>query len=264
MDILQAVILGTLQGVAEFLPISSSGHLIVFRDVLGLGEIPILFDILLHFATLIVVMVFFRKKIGSMILGLWKWIRRQNLKEEEARGLGWIGPILLGSIPTAVIGYFLQKLELGALAASVLFVITAMILLVPRFIREPQPAKEVNWLVGLIVGIAQGLGVAPGISRSGITITAGQAAGISKADAGEFSFLLSIPAILGATMLKIGDLGDLTSQVDPIVLMTALAVTMVVGWVSLTGLVKLLKSGKLYWFSVYLVVAGVLGIVFFQ
>jgi undecaprenyl-diphosphatase len=108
------------------------------------------------------------------------------------------------------------------------------------------------------------LGVAPGISRSGITITAGQAAGISKADAGEFSFLLSIPAILGATMLKIGDLGDLTSQVDPIVLMTALAVTMVVGWVSLTGLVKLLKSGKLYWFSVYLVVAGVLGIVFFQ
>jgi undecaprenyl-diphosphatase len=224
----------------------------------------VLFDILLHFATLIVVMVFFRKKIFAMLNGLWKTIGKKELKEEEARALGWIWPIVLGSVPTALIGYYLQQFELGALAASILFLVTAGILLVPRFIPERQPPQGVNWLVGLMVGIAQGLGVAPGISRSGITITAARAAGVSKSDAGEFSFLLSIPAILGATALKIGDLGDLTHQVDPLVLLVALVVTMVVGWFSLLGLVKLLKSGKLYWFSLYLVIAGILGIVFFQ
>jgi undecaprenyl-diphosphatase len=263
VSILQSVILGVIQGVSEFLPVSSSGHLVVTRHLMGFGDIPILFDVLMHIPTLIAIVIVFRARIVSLLGSLSKGIRRKN-GPEDRDNLRLIGVICIATIGTAAAGYGLAKIQerfvLTPKIVSVLFLVTALILILTRFLKGSKEYRELGVKEGIFTGIAQGIGVLPGISRSGITIAASLSTGLSRERAGEYSFLISIPAILGAVAFKIGDIESLA--IDPLVLAAGMIASFVVGLLSLLLLLRMVRRGRIYLFSFYLIPLGILTLVF--
>jgi len=261
---LQGIFLGILQGVTEFLPVSSSGHLLMTRNLMGLGDIPVLFDVLLHVATLIVVLVMFRKKVGALLLSLGRWIIRRA-EEEDKRNMKVIGIILIAVFITGVLGLFISGLNLSDTPKIVfpLYLVTAAILWFTRKTRSRREYSDLTIADGLITGVAQGIGVLPGISRSGITISTGLYRGMNRDVAAEYSFLISIPAILGALLLDLKDGAELLSSISLPVLSVSFLVTLISGFLALSLLVRLINSGKFYLFSFYLVPLGILGLIFF-
>ncbi len=261
----QALVLGAFQGIAEFLPISSSGHLLVFKRLIGLDDVPLLFDVTLHVATLLSVVVVFRARLAEIFAAIRRWLVRKPASDDGAI-LSIVLPGFVATCATAVIGLGISKFlpEFGPLATSVCFIVTAGILVATNFFRGSRDYAKLGPAGGLLVGIAQGVGVLPGISRSGITIAGGLAAGLDRDRAGEFAFLLSIPAILGALLLDLKDLDTLAGAVGFGQLAIASLAAFVVGIVALSLLIPLVKKGKLAWFALYLVPAGILGIAFFR
>lgn len=260
MTLLQSIFLGALQGVAEFLPISSSGHLVVFRNFMELGEITPLFDILLHVATLLVVIIVFRKIILDLIKSLFRFFARKADARDKVN-LRLILVILLASVFTAALGFLIQSFDVShkPKLVSALFLFTAAVLLLTRFIKVKDGGyKKAGVKTAIITGIAQGIAVFPGISRSGMTIASSLYAGIGKEKAGEYSFLLSIPAILGALLLELKDFEKLSSAVDPLVMTAGMVTAFVVGLASVLFLLNLIKRNRLYLFSFYLIPFGIL------
>lgn len=269
MTIVQALLLGALQGIAEFLPVSSSGHLALLRRLFGLEEIPVLFDILLHVSTLLVVIIVFRKQIWRLIRVIPSLFRKSRT-EEELSLLKMIGVLLVATALTGVIGVGISRIE-GLDKPVVVctgFLVTAAVLILSSFIRVPEtrlsPAGRVTLFSGVITGIAQGIGVLPGVSRSGITISAATLSGTRRETAGEFSFILSIPAILGALLLDLKDADNLFTSVNPLVVLVACLTAAVTGLFALLVLLKLVKKGRLWWFALYLIPLGILGLVFLK
>ena len=261
MSVLQALILGLFQGIAEFLPISSSGHLLVFQGLLGLSDVPALFDVMLHLATLASILLVFRKRIGGIIISTVRWVARRS-NESDAENLAIIPPAAVATVATAVLGYMINKIDLGGSPkiVAVLLLVTAAILLVSAFFKGERSYRQMRWTHGLLIGIAQGIGVFPGISRSGITISAGSASGLNRETAGEFSFLIAIPAILGAFVLKLKDMGRLSGAIQPLPLAVACVAAFVTGVLSLLVLMPIVRKGKLAWFAAYLIPAGLIGL----
>ncbi len=262
MNYLQAVILGLVQGIAEFFPVSSSGHLVIFRDLFGISEIPLLFDIILHLATLLAVLIVFRTRIAGILNSFWRLLFRRN-DQTDAENLSIIVPLLLATVVTAVIGFSIEKFlpPEGARIASAELIITAFVLLGTAFLgKGTKGFGEISPVRGLFIGIAQGLGVFSGISRSGMTIAAGMTAGLKREVAAEFSFILSIPAILGAFILTLKDASTVAESIQAGPLAVSFIVSFVSGLFALTTLVKIVKHGKLSWFSAYLIPVGILGL----
>ncbi|MFW5689430.1 MAG: undecaprenyl-diphosphate phosphatase [Spirochaetota bacterium] len=262
MTIGQAILFGVIQGATEFLPVSSSGHLALLKNVLELSEVPILFDVLLHVATLIVVVVVFRNRILRVLAAIGRWVARRATPEDAPNlRLAWV--IVVTTVVTGVIGVALNDLEIGLRPriVSVLFLVTAAILIGARFLGGAREYREIGLKDALIVGAAQGLGVLPGISRSGITISASLAAGLSRERAGEFAFLVSVPAILGALVLSLGERGELAAAVGPAALVAGFVSALVVGLAALLLLIRLIRGGRLYLFSIYLVPLGIAGLI---
>ncbi|HUW70955.1 MAG TPA: undecaprenyl-diphosphate phosphatase [bacterium] len=261
MNVLQALVLGLFQGVAEFLPISSSGHLLVFQGLMGLSNVPALFDVMLHLATLVSILVVFRKRVGGIIVSTFRWMARKS-DDSDADNLAIIPPAALATVITAVLGVMIDKIDLSGSPKIVagLLLVTAAILLASAFWKGTQGYRQMRWAHGLIIGIAQGLGVFPGISRSGITISAGGASGLNRETAGEFSFLIAIPAILGAFVLKLKDMGQLSGTIQPLPLAVATATAFGAGIISLLILMPIVRKGKLAWFAAYLIPAGLIGL----
>jgi undecaprenyl-diphosphatase len=274
VSVLQSQFLGALQGIAEFLPISSSGHLVLARQLLGLGDIPILYDILLHVSTLLVVIIVFRRRIAAILGALCRRAggcrkradgREEGSGEEDAENLRLLVYIILGSIPTAVVGYLLSRIEARVVAdprvVAALFLVTAAILLSTLLARGHRGYRELGVIAVLAVGLAQGIGVLPGISRAGITISAALLLGLERQKAGEFSFLLSIPAILGALLLQLREAESLLHQVSLPSLSAGIVASFVVGLAALTLFLRLVRRGRMPWFAVYLVPLGVIGLI---
>lgn len=263
MSLLQSVLLGIIQGVAEFLPVSSSGHLVIARHLMGFGDIPILFDVLMHVPTLIAIIIVFRKRIGEILVSLSRVIRRSN-GPEDGENLRLLGVICVATVCTALAGFGLAKLQdrfvLTTKFVSALFLLTAVILILSRSFRGSKQYRDLGIKEGIITGIAQGIGVLPGISRSGITISASLAARMSRERAGEYAFLVSIPAILGAVAFKVGDLEALA--ISPLVLTAGMLTSFVVGLFSLLLLLRIVRRGRLYLFSFYLIPLGIVTLLF--
>jgi undecaprenyl-diphosphatase len=260
MTLIQSIFLGAMQGVAEFLPISSSGHLVVFRNYMNIGEISPLFDILLHVATLLVVIIVFRKIIVDLLKSLFRYITRKS-DESDKLNLRLILVILLASVFTAVLGVLIQEFDVShkPRLVSVLFLFTAAVLLITRFIKVSDSGYEkVGVKAAVITGIAQGIAVLPGVSRSGMTIASSLYSGIGKDKAGEYSFLLSIPAILGALILELKDFQQLSSEIDLLTISAGMVTAFIVGLVSVLFLLKLIKGNRLYFFSFYLIPFGII------
>jgi undecaprenyl-diphosphatase len=262
VSILQAFILGLFQGVAEFLPISSSGHLLMLKHLMGLGDVPVLFDVILHVATLGSILVVFRRRIAGIVVSTGRFIGRRH-GQADAENLAIIPPAILATILTAVIGLLLSQLDFGdkPRVAAGLLLVTAVLLVASTFLKGTTGYSGLKLRHGLMIGIAQGIGVLPGISRSGITISAGLASGLQRETAGEFAFLLAVPAIGGALVLELKDIGELAGSVAPAPLIVGSLAAFVAGVAALLLLLPLVRRGKLAWFAAYLIPVGILGMI---
>lgn len=269
MEIYQTVILGILQGLTEFLPVSSSGHLVLGQLFFGITESSLAFNISVHMGTLVaVVLVYFadiKGMVVSVLAGIAKTIKGQPVAVESDAYLKLALFIVAGSIPTAFIGMGLKKFEdvlftSGTLVGAMLLV-TGTILWISRgFYRTEKTGTPLDLKRSLIIGISQGLAVIPGISRAGTTIACGMFCGLDRQTAAKFSFLLSIPAILGAELISVLESLDQGVHFDAAVIYGTLA-AFVSGLIALKLLIKLVHAGKFHLFAPYCWVLGVLVLV---
>ncbi len=267
MNIEQTIFLGIIQGLTEFLPISSSGHLVVFQHLIGLRNPKLLMDIALHTGTLLAVLIFFWADIALMItestdLLIKAFRERGHIKEIK------ISPhvaltfwILVSTIPTALLGVFFnslfQEMFASAYLVGFMLIFTGIILGASRLIPGYFPKKkEVGLISAIAVGLAQGAAIIPGISRSGATIVCGLFCGLNRDMAGRFSFLLAIPAIIGASVLKF-DMAEI-AEIGFIPFLTGILVSFFVGLIALKITMDMLRKGNLYYFSPYCLLAGLL------
>ena len=251
------VILGLVQGMTEFLPVSSSGHLALAKIMAGYNDAPIAYDIILHVATLLAVIIYFFQDIISLLFEWCYGLVNVNARRWTGWRFGWA--ILIGTAITAPFGIFLKRFVERAshsvLWLGINFLVTAALILSSRFITPcDEPVRVKN---GIFIGIMQGIAVFPGISRSGATMWAGFIAGLSREDAFRFSFLLSIPAIIGAAVLEVIELGG-----------TGLLRSLPHGWfigaftafvsgiISLVILKRLIIEEKWWAFSIYCAIIG--------
>lgn len=282
MGFWESLFLGILQGATEFLPVSSSGHLVLGQYFLGVQEPGILFDIILHLGTLLAVIFYYRADVYSLTADSLKALKRfvetrsvdAALELPNARIALFI---VLATIPTGIMGVLIGKLldpDVGPslVTPTVVFgllILNGTILFSNRFVRDlpnqvSEPTWNLTWKKAILLGMSQGFAVLPGISRSGTTITTALALGVSRPEAARFSFLLSIPAILGAVVLKFDTSVFSGDEGMTAVMIYTLGATAagVVGYLCLKLLVALLKAARFYHFAWYSWAVGVAGLIY--
>jgi undecaprenyl-diphosphatase len=265
---MREVILGIIQGLTEFLPISSSGHLVIGQHILPGSvstEEDVLLDILLHFATLLVVLMYYRRDIVMILQDLFTLGRRSQepLTEPEAqlrRKMPWL--ILVGTLPTGLVGVALKLSDrVETLFSSlpligVALLVTGILLFFSDTVQHRAPKTDISYRDALIIGTVQGIAVLPGISRSGSTISTSILRGIDRPLAAKFSFLLSIPAILGAVVLEGKDIVHLSQSPHLLPYAAGMLAAFVAGYAAIVGLLRLVMKRQLRWFSFYCWVVG--------
>jgi undecaprenyl-diphosphatase len=257
MTIIQAIILGLVQGVTEFLPISSSGHLIIFPEVFNWPEQGFDFDALIHLATLIAVVWMFRSEIATMAKGV--------IKKGSPEGeLGW--KIILASVPIVIAGLILSNyLDTirGVKIVAINLVIWGAVLWTADWYfssvnHKVTDEKNIGWGTSLMIGVSQIISLIPGVSRSGITISAGLFSGLDRAAAARFSFLLAIPAILGAATMAVFDVFQNGLSTPPVALIVGFVSALVAGSLSIKFLLKFVTNSSYTWFAVYRIGLGLI------
>ena len=286
MTVLQAFLLGLLQGIAEFLPISSSGHLALVQHLFGLTDLPLLFDVILHLATLLAVILFFWKKIWELLKIFGRWIARRPAPAEtsdnllcktEKAGRNTIIAIIITTAITGILGIVSSKLipELPITFTCGGFIVTACLLIFSHFYekknlnsvknqKNQKKQEGISIPQAILIGIMQGIGTLQGISRSGSTVTGALFGKVDRKIAGDYSFIVSIPAILGAFILELKDLDKLTGSIGLLPLIVGFITAFAVGYGALWLFMGIFKKGKLHWFSLYLIPLGILGIIFLR
>lgn len=248
--------------MTEFLPVSSSGHLVISEGLFGIRSDDIIFEVLVHFGTLIAVLIYFRKKIYDIIKAIFTAVFRKS-GPISSPDLKLALFLVIGTVPAVIIGLLFEELIVEAFKsprwASGMLLVTALILFSTRWAVDRS--KNLGSPQALAVGLAQALAIMPGISRSGSTISMGMWLGMNKSEAAEFSFLLSIPAIAGATIFKLPDMFASAGDTDllPVYLAGAL-VSAIVGYLSIAFLLSVIKKGKFFYFGLYCLIIGFLGI----
>lgn len=255
LSLVESIILGVIQGLTEWLPVSSSGHLALTKEFLVTWKPSVIFYVLLHLGTLVVVVACFRKDISRVLEAL-----AQRDFESEWGRLGAF--VVVGSIPTAIIGYVFKELFESffdnLLVVGVALLATGVLL----FVSERRRGDgALSYWDSLLVGIAQGIAILPGVSRSGATISTGLLRGVKRETAFRFSFLLAIPAVLGATIAESGDPGLLVGELDVVAVIAGVVVSMIVGYLSFHALQRVVTKQKLHWFALYCWALGALVVV---
>lgn len=246
MTIIEAIIYGLIQGLSEFLPISSSGHLVLFSKFLSYDGNFILFSVLLHLATLLAVVIYFRKEVIELI--------KKPFSKDAVL-------LYIATIPTVLLVLLFKGFVEDSFSGSLLpfcFIFTAVLLLISQILSK-QNNKPITKKNAFIMGIAQGIATLPGISRSGSTICTGLILGQDKEKTAKFSFLMSIPIILASMayeLLKVFKFGAGEIAVVPTVI--AFIVAFVSGFLSIKLMLSAVKKLKLYWFSIYLFIVGII------
>ncbi len=250
MNIIEAILLGVLQGITEFLPISSSGHLVIGQRLLGISTPGLTFEIAVHLGSLLsIVFVFWKDLIGILT----------SLRDYSTQKL--ILAIIVGTLPAVLVGLYLMDAVEAAFTSltvvGIALLITGTALIFSRWSKTIT--NTVSPFSGLLIGVAQALAITPGISRSGATITTALFLGVDRSTAARFSFLLAIPAIIGAGLLQILDLFQNGNQAlwNGAVWIGFIS-SFLTGIVALKILLSTLKSGKFHWFGVYCLLVGLL------
>jgi undecaprenyl-diphosphatase len=261
------LLLGSLQGATEFLPISSSGHLVLARAAIDLPQGSLLFDVLLHVATLFVVCFVFRSRLVAL-LGAAADLLLRPARPDPARApeRRLLLLLLIATAVTGVVALSVNALEPPRQArwTGAMMLVTAVVLVVGRRLSTRQEKRarsgQPGWRWATGVGFAQGIAVLPGLSRSGLTIAVATAGGAAREAAAEFSFLASIPAIVGAFIITAGDAAALGSEIDLGVVVAATGAAVVTGYVALRLLLQLVRGGRLHLFAYYLVPVGTIAL----
>lgn len=261
MEELSYLLLGLVQGLTEFLPVSSSGHLTLGQALLGLGEEDLTFTVLVHGATALSTVVVFRQDLMSLAKHAFV------MDENGAQARKYLLMLALSAVPAAVVGLgFKEQIESLASPSFVgaMLVVTACILFLSQ--RAQAGNASVNPARSFGIGIAQALAILPGVSRSGSTIGAALILGVSREEAARFSFLMALPPIAGATLLTLKDLmeagGDTSGAGNVVGYALGTVAAFVSGWAACTWMIRLVKRSNLAGFGVYCLVAGVLALIF--
>ncbi|MBP5677501.1 MAG: undecaprenyl-diphosphate phosphatase [Bacteroidales bacterium] len=263
MEWFEALILGIVQGLTEYLPVSSSGHLAIGANLFGLsGEENLTFTVAVHVAT-----------IFSTIVILWReivWLFADLFKFKWNEGTKYIVNILISMIPVGIVGlFFKDKVEAifgsGLLIVGICLLITAALLAFSHF-AHPRQREHISPLHAFIIGIAQALAVLPGLSRSGSTIATGLLLGNKKEKLAQFSFLMVIPPILGEALLDVKDMAELgvseaMAGLPPLSLIIGFLAAFICGCLACKWMINIVKKGKLIWFAVYCAIVGIAAIV---
>ncbi|MCB0421884.1 MAG: undecaprenyl-diphosphate phosphatase [Bdellovibrionales bacterium] len=267
MDLLQSLILGVIQGLTEFLPVSSSGHLVVFQKWLGVEQHSLAFDVAAHLGTLMAVITVYRKSLVAVLRGSASYLKTRKLTPAV-----WLFVVtFVGSLPTAFIGLaFKEQFESlfsNLTAVSIFLCITGVVLFFSdRYqvesehsarvdLNDLKDTKMISLTKALLIGVAQGLAIAPGVSRSGSTIAVALFLGVKRQAAAQFSFALSVPAVLGAALLQLKDISEFSNEVL-LSLGVGFVVSYMAGLAGLLGLLFLVQKGRLRYFSFYLWIFG--------
>lgn len=264
-DLARAALLGIVQGLTEFLPVSSTGHLVLAQHYLGIDEerygLP--FDAALHLGTLLSLLLYFRLIWIQLASSIIESIRRANASEPNAR-LGWL--VLLGTIPAAIVGYFLESTvetswRSPVLVGTMLILFSAPFVLAERWGTRSREETDLQWRDSLFIGTAQALALIPGVSRSGMTISAGLLVDLRRKDAAQFAFLLSAPIIAGAGTKQLFDtLGAYRDGVlsgdDAAFFATGFTLSAIVGYAAISFLMRFVADRGLMPFVYYRVTLG--------
>ena len=273
MNYLNAFYLASIQGLTEFLPVSSSGHLVILQNILKVKNVPVMFDLVLHLGTTTAIIIFYRKEIYYIFKDLIQYcvnINDSDVKNEIIKrgNLKLLLYIVIATVITGIVGFiFADKITsffYRPKSVSIFLLTTAVILIITKFIKnKSNKISEMNYSAPIIIGLAQSFAMLPGISRSGSTISAAIYIGVEKEDAGRFSFLISIPSILGASLFEyIRTSSEITTVVKSNIYIFSFIVSFIIGFLALKLLVAFLKKGKLYIFGIYCLIAGILSIIF--
>jgi undecaprenyl-diphosphatase len=263
MNFLQALILGLVQGLTEFLPVSSSGHLVLAQELMGVENGGITFEVLVHFATLLSVLIYFRGILRRLFLSI-----LPPFKPELAGDRKKVGYLAAGTLPAVVAGLtfrdFFEGVYENPQAVSLFLLATGTILFLPRWMAR-RGNLAVKLPSALAMGIGQAFAILPGISRSGSTIVAGMLAKTRPSDAAEFSFLLAIPAIAGATVLELkGMLEEGVGREELINYATGGFVAFASGLLAIYTVLTAVRRGKFEWFAYYCYAAGIAAFCWFR
>lgn len=274
MDIIQAIIIGIVQGLTEFLPVSSSAHLVFTPYLLG-TESSMAFDTLLHIGTLVAVVVYFWKDIVHMfksfvasLADLTRGQFREGLREDQFKKLAWM--VLIGTIPAGLVGVlfkdFFEGLFTNIPAVGAFLIITGFLLygseMISRRTTSKTGLKKMTIKNAFLIGVAQACAIAPGISRSGATISTGLFLGLERELAARFSFLLSIPAIMGAALVQIGDISTIF-DVSTSVTVAGFIAAAISSYLAIKLMLKLISERDLLVFAYYCWLVGPLAIIIY-
>lgn len=267
----EALLLGIIQGLTEFLPVSSSGHLVIAQSLFGISGPVLLFDVFLHLGTLIATVVVFHRRIVKLLKALprltlfsQRWFQKGHLAIGDDPDCWLLILILCSTSITGAIGVlfhdFFEKTFSSPIVNSLTLLLTGILLFLTRNMNPLKGKTEIRSTLkdASLVGLAQGLAILPGLSRSGSTISTGLFLGFSREFAGEYSFLISIPAILGAITLEMSKTSF--SNVPWAPMLIGLGASLIVGYISLRLLIGWIKAGKLGYFSYYCIAIGLLSL----
>ena len=268
MDVLQAFLLGILQGITEFLPISSSGHLVLARELL---EDPVMrgitFEVVVHFGTLCSILVYYAPEIRRILGSLFGVVRRPasfGKAYREDKNFKLVLFILWSMIPALIVGLLLEDAiesrMMNATSVGFMLILTGALLLLTRWLSAEN--RRLGWGNTFAIGLAQAMAILPGISRSGSTISAGLYLGIPRSRVADFSFLMVIPVIAGAMLLKIVEMAETGIDITALwILIVGFLSAFVSGYYALKYLIKVLQKGGLHWFALYCWALGLVALV---
>lgn len=271
MDLLQALLLGLLQGITEFLPVSSSGHLALARALLGSELMPgITFEVVVHFGSFCSIVVYFRTRIYEIIRDLFASFSVEGIKTKRFlrdHNTRFSMIILLSMIPAMIVGFTLkdliEELFLNPVVVSMMLLVTGTLLFLTRFVKNPE--SDVDAKRGLLMGIAQSFAIIPGISRSGSTIAVGLFSGVNRESVANFSFLMVLPVLAGAMLLEVLEI--MKHGIESAAALNLLAgflASFISGYFALKYLIILLKREKFHYFSFYCWAVGITGLIIFM
>ncbi len=259
MDILQAILLGIVQGITEFLPVSSSGHLQIAKALLGVElEENLMFDVTLHAATVLSTIVVLWSEVWRLLKGLFS----RRFTPEQA----YVLKIVVSMIPIGIVGFcFKDRIDAMLNAPWILALVGGMLLLTAALLAfayyaRPREKEQISYRDAFIIGIAQALAAMPGLSRSGSTIATGLLLGNKRAAVAQFSFLMVLAPILGETLLEIVS-GELTTGIGSVQLAAGFVAAFLTGCAACKFMIEMVKRGKLIWFALYCAAAGLIALI---
>lgn len=264
IELLKFILLAVIQGISEVLPISSSGHLQIVQEILGMDTSSLTVSIFLHLGSLVAMIVFYRKLVFSTVGNAAKCVFKSSERNDTNKNaLKLLFMIVIACIPAGLIGV-LFKSKIESIFANTIFIginliITGCLLFLQKYIKGKKTLDTMNWRDAIIIGLFQAIGILPGISRSGITTIGGKVSKLQDEDAINFAFLLFIPVTLGTGLLEVVDIikGDLVlSSNDILLYIVGIIISGLVTYIALSLLLKIIKKGKLHYFAYYCFAVG--------